>query len=231
MCDSRTSRQSISHVGKREGQGPAKAARKRRRRHQRLPAAEREQMLMSTALDFSAEKGFHADTLELARRAGVSHGLVFRYFGNKEKLIERVYERNFLARWHEAWEVRLGDRSVPLRDRLKHFYKSYFRAIDEYNWIRIAMFSGLNGHDLTRRYIERFVDRVLSVIARETRYERDRSEVTPPPDEDMEIAWHLHSTFIYTLIRRYIYKTRTLGETDRQVEIIVDRFLDGALPR
>ncbi len=169
--------------------------------------------------------------MELARRAGVSHGLVFRYFGSKEKLIERVYERNFLARWHDDWEVLLGDRSVPLRDRLKHFYKSYFRAIDEYNWIRISMFSGLNGHDLTRRYIETVVDRILSVIARETRYERDRTEATPPSDEDLEIAWHLHSTFIYTLIRRYIFKTRTLSDTDRQVDIIVDRFLDGALPR
>lgn len=196
----------------------------------RLPAAEREEMIMAAAMDFIAEKGFNADTGELARRAGVSHGLVFRYFGNKETLIERVYERNFLARWHEDWEEKLADRSVPLRDRLKAFYRSYFRAIDEYSWIRISMFSGLNGHDLTRRYIEVLVARVLSVIARETRFDRDGSETDTPSEEDLEIAWHLHSTFIYTLIRRYIFEVRTLADTDAQVEIIVDRFLDGAVP-
>ena len=195
----------------------------------RLPPAQREQMLISAALDFIAEKGFHADTAELARRAGVSHGLVFRYFGTKEKLIERVYERNYVARWLEEWETQLADRSVPLRDRLKRFYRSYFRAIDEYNWIRISLFSGLNGHDLTRRYIETFVDRVLSVIAREIRRESDPDDAAPLSDDDMEIAWHLHSTFIYTLIRRYIYEARTLADTDRHVDLIVDRFLDGAL--
>lgn len=56
-------------------------------------------MIISVAMDFSAETGFNADTGELARRAGVSHGLVFGYFGNKETLIERLPKRNFLARW------------------------------------------------------------------------------------------------------------------------------------
>lgn len=226
MPKSRTSPQSAEPAAERKDKAPAKPARPSVRT--RLPAAEREEMIISAAMDFIAEKGFNADTGELARRAGVSHGLLFRYFGNKETLIERVYERNFLARWHEDWEELLADRSVPLRDRLKHFYRSYFHVIDEYSWVRISMFSGLDGHDLTRRYIETFVERVLSVIARETRFERDGGEVALPSDEDMEIAWHLHSTFIYTLIRRYIFEVRTLGDTDRQVDIIVDRFLDGA---
>lgn len=201
------------------------------RARRRLPAAEREEMIMSAAMDFIAEKGFNADTGELARRAGVSHGLVFRYFGNKETLIERVYERNFLARWAQEWETILADRAVPIRDRLKAFYKAYMHVIDEYNWIRIAMFSGLNGHGLTRRYIESFVEQVLSVIASELRHERTPADGSPLSDDDMEIAWHLHSTFIYSLIRRYIFETRTLRNVDRHVDIVVDQFLDGALAR
>lgn len=51
----------------------------------------------------------------------------------------------------------MGDRPVPLRDRLKAFYKSYLAVIDDYNCIRVSMFSGLNGDGLTRRYIETFV--------------------------------------------------------------------------
>jgi AcrR family transcriptional regulator len=215
---------------------PAKAprpggARARGPTRVRMLPAEREEMLMRAALDFIAEKGFTADTAELARRAGVSHGLLFRYFGTKEKLIERVYERNFMERWLEDWEAMLADRTIPLRDRLKGFYKSYFRAIDDYSWIRISMFSGLNGHDLTRRYIETSVDRVLSLIAREVRRERAPDDDAPLSEEDMEIAWHLHSTFIYTLIRRHIFRTRTLADTDRHVEVVVDQFMDGAARR
>ncbi|HEX5959256.1 MAG TPA: TetR/AcrR family transcriptional regulator [Hyphomicrobiaceae bacterium] len=197
----------------------------------RLPAAEREEMIIRAAMDLIAEKGFNADTGELARRAGVSHGLVFRYFGNKEMLIERVYERNFLARWAQDWEVMLADRSVTLRDRLKAFYKSYLAVIDEYNWIRISMFSGLNGHGLTRRYIESFVEQVLTVIAQEVRHERNPRSRTRPSDDDIEIAWHLHSTFIYALIRRHIFGTRTLRNVHRHVDIVVDQFMDGAVRR
>jgi AcrR family transcriptional regulator len=215
----------------RRGKPAAKPRVPAKRTRQRLPAAEREEMIISAAMDFIAEKGFNADTGELARRAGVSHGLVFRYFGNKETLIERVYERNFLSRWAEDWEVMLADRAVPLRDRLKAFYKSYMHVIDEYSWIRIAMFSGLNGHGLTRRYIESFVESILSVIAVEVRRERAPNCRSRLSDEDMEIAWHLHSTFIYSLIRRYIFGTRTLRDVDRHVDIVVNQFLDGALKR
>jgi hypothetical protein len=65
-----------------EGQ-PASAP----RRHRRDPEASREAIL-AAARDVFTERGYARATIrEIARRAGVTHGLVMRHFGTKEKLL------------------------------------------------------------------------------------------------------------------------------------------------
>jgi AcrR family transcriptional regulator len=122
----------------------------------------RERMILDAAIDFFAEEGFRAETRGLADRIGVSQSLIYRYFGSKENLIERVYEKTFLSRWNPAWEETLADHSRPLRDRLLEFFRSYLIAVDDRNWIRIAMHSSLEGSDLTKRYIQGHVTRCLA---------------------------------------------------------------------
>lgn len=49
--------------------------------------------LYKTALDLIAEKGYDATTLrDIARRAGVSVGLLYRYFPSKQSLILHLYD-------------------------------------------------------------------------------------------------------------------------------------------
>ncbi len=43
-------------------------------------------LLQEAAREVFAERGYSATTREIASRAGVSHDLIFRYFGSKEKL-------------------------------------------------------------------------------------------------------------------------------------------------
>ena len=57
------------------------------RRHRRNPEASRAAILES-AREVFAERGYpHATIREIARRAGVTHGLVMRHFGTKERLL------------------------------------------------------------------------------------------------------------------------------------------------
>ena len=69
-------------------------------RNQRLPRAERERHILDEAVRFFAEVGFGGDTRELAKRAQVTHALLFRYFPSKDALIERVYREVYLGRWN-----------------------------------------------------------------------------------------------------------------------------------
>jgi AcrR family transcriptional regulator len=196
-------------------------------RRMRLSPQTRERMILDAAIDFFAEEGFRAQTRALAERIGVSQSLIYRYFGSKENLIERVYEKTFLSRWNPAWEETLADRSRPLRERLQEFFRSYLVAVDDRNWIRVAMHSSLEGSDLTKRYIQGHVTRLLGKIALELRSETEAKKKDDLSPMELELAWHLHSTVIYYLIRKHIHGTSVSLQTDDIADMIVNNFLDG----
>ena len=117
---------------------------------------------------------------------------------------------------------------MPLRERLIRFYADYLHAVDHHDWIRISVFSGLSGNRLTKRYIETQVDGLLSIIAEEVACETDtRDDAAAPSDLAHERVWHLHSTFIYYLFRRYVFKTRATDDHDALVRVAVDNFVYG----
>src|SRR5690606_9645402 len=108
---------------------PAKAASsgttKRRARAARMDPAEREELILNKAIEHFCTEGFDGSTRELARKIGVTQSLLYRYFPTKEALIERVYERVYIARWNPDWEDLLRDRSLPIEQRLKRYYVEY----------------------------------------------------------------------------------------------------------
>lgn len=193
----------------------------------RMAPQEREQMILDAAIDFFAEYGFDAQLRTLAEQLGISQALIFRYFANKETLIDRVYQRTFMARWNPGWRVALIDHKVPLRDRLKTFLKSYLNAIDDPRWIRISMRSSLSGKDLTRRYTEVHVTDLLRIIALEIRDYRGQANDSDVSSAELELVWHLHSTVIYFLVRKHITKLKVDINTDGWIDAMVDNFMDG----
>ena len=186
-------------------------------------------MILESATRFFAKRGFGANIRDLAEESGVSQALIFKYFGTKENLVNRVFERTFLQRWRPEWEDILRDKNTPLPQRLEQFYLSYLRTVDDYIWIRVALFSGLAGNNLTSRYIQRHVADLMEIIARELRIERGEPEEGEISLTDLENVWLLHSTFIYYLIRKHIFQTQI--EKDRAVLVrnVVSSYLNGAL--
>ena len=192
------------------------------RRRTRMSPEAREAAILAAAIEFFAERGFAAQTRELAAQIGVSEPLIYRYFATKDILIQRVYEETILSRWDPEWETRLRDRTVAVRDRLIEFYGKYLEAIDDRVWIRIVMYSSLDGLHLTNDYIMVRVQHLLSVISDELVIALELDEKPEP-----EIMWHLQSSFIYYLVRKYIHETAVSGDRPHTVELLVDDFLGG----
>ncbi|HVK78824.1 MAG TPA: TetR/AcrR family transcriptional regulator [Kofleriaceae bacterium] len=58
-------------------------------------AADKREAILAAALELFVERGFHGTAVpEVAARAGVGAGTIYRYFESKEALVNELYRRN-----------------------------------------------------------------------------------------------------------------------------------------
>ena len=59
------------------------------------PTGDKRECILSAALELFAEKGFHGTAVpEIAQKAGVAAGTIYRYFASKEAIVNAVYQRH-----------------------------------------------------------------------------------------------------------------------------------------
>jgi AcrR family transcriptional regulator len=219
-----------SKIQGRGGKSSSEAGQARPVRKRRLEPQARAEMILAKAVEFFARDGFSGSIRDLANFSGVSSGLILKYFGSKEKLLTKAFNEIFISRWDEKKLLLLSQKDIPLRERLKEFYIWFFQISDDYNWIRTGLYSGLNGTDLSKWHYEVQVKRIIEIVAAEIREERGKKG-GPLTPADLEIAWHLHSTFIQSLIRDHVYKRPVWRNKREMVDLVVTVFFDGVCPQ
>jgi AcrR family transcriptional regulator len=195
----------------------------------RLSPADRERQIIDGAIAYFSEVGFSGQTRELSKRLGITQPLLYRYFSNKQALIDRVYQTVFEGRWNPGWIELLEDRKIPFRDRLIEFYRQYSEATYRPEWIRIYMHAGLSIPTLNQRYIKLVRRELMPVYCRELRhYCGIRNHDAEVSDDEMEFVWSLHGGIFYYAVRQHVYKIRTTVNFMTKVEFAVDNFLAGS---
>ena len=178
---------------------------------------------------FFCEVGFGGQTRELAKRLGITQPLLYRYFPNKEALIERVYREVYLNRWDPRWEELLDDHTRPARERVVAFYREYAKAVLSYEWIRVFMCSGRRGMNLNSRYLTLVRDRIYTRVIREVRLAYGLPSVAEVPisEIEFELVWALHASIFYIGIRKWIYGLEIPENVDEVVTSLATSFFDG----
>ena len=77
-------------------------------KRRRLPPSERRQQIVDGAVAFFAKVGLEGKTRDLAKHLGITQSLLFKYFENKEALIEAVYAQVYIDRLSPEWPRRPG---------------------------------------------------------------------------------------------------------------------------
>jgi len=198
----------------------------------RLSPEEREKQILLEAIRFFAEVGFDGQTRELAKRLGVTQPLLYRYFPTKQDLIDRVYEEVYLTRWKPVWEDWIKDRSMPVCARLKRFYREYYPAIVNYEWLRIFFQAGMRNVGFNRRYLALVRDHIFIPLCAEMRHEFglpgvDTLAVSPA---ELELYWGLHGAIIYDGIRKYIYGLDVPPDPEPTTDAKIEAFIGGLKP-
>ena len=153
--------------------------------------------------------------------------LIYRYFPSKEDLIRNVYEEVYLGRWRSEWEVMISDRSIPIRQRLVSFYRSYGEVIFATEWMRIYLFAGLRGLGINRWWITFVETHVLNRICEEIRVASKLATPAEVPihQAEIEYLWLFHGGFFYNGFRRHLYGTEPYLDLQQTIEIAVDGLL------
>lgn len=194
----------------------------------RLPRSERERLIVDEAIRFFAEVGFEGQTRALAQRLGVTQPLLYRYFPDKDSLIERVYQEVFEGGWDSQWEEALADRSRPLAERLLKLYRSYTLENFTYERVRLFMFAGLKDRAIASRYLAFLRDHLFIPLAREVRATAGLDATVQPSEMEIEAAAGLHGAVGYVGLRRWVYQTAVEIDVNAAVAALIEAFVAGA---
>jgi len=186
----------------------------------------RRQILLERATTYFADNGMAAPTRSLANACGVAQRLLYRYFPSKAALLAEIYEQAILAPFKAVWLMRLADRNISVEKRICDFYEDYYDTVLSRQWMRLFLFSGLDGNTMAPAYIDGIVKQLLEVIVREAAFARN---VALPRDMARlhELGWVLHGAVSHLAIRQHVYGASQAVPVADVLALHVASFLDG----
>jgi len=183
---------------------------------------ERAQEILDAALELFAEHGFATTVQAIADRVGVTQPLIHRYFPTKATLFGAIRDQLLQGHWNAQWRRMLTDRSRPLPDRLSEFYEAYLPIIYRRVWYRGFLHVAVHDDAFAQIYLKKVERDLLGTMLQETRHHLgllERSDVAFH-ERELELAWGMHSTFVYIGMRKFIYN---LPSPDDLASVIRDQ--------
>jgi len=170
----------------------------------RLPAAERRQALIDTALRVFAEGSYHGTTTaEIAREAGVSEPILYRHFESKRDLYFACIEESW-RRLRTFWEEAMGSSADP-RDWLPamaacvHAVKDSKHLVAEF-WMQAVIEAGDDAE--VRKFLRRHMREVHRYVADVIRRCQEAGAVNPERDAEAEAWIFIAGSLLGTMGRR-----------------------------
>jgi TetR/AcrR family transcriptional regulator len=125
----------------------------------RISGEERRRQLIKAAIKLFSEKGFRGTTTkEIAHAAGISEALIYKHFASKEDLYVAILD-------YKSDEVRTREWIKELRGYVadgedERLFQSLGAKLLEayghdYEFLRLLLYSALEGHDLARLFREK----------------------------------------------------------------------------
>jgi AcrR family transcriptional regulator len=202
------------------------------RRH-RMPAPERREEIVEQAMALFARKGFRGvRTKDLAEACGVSEALLYHFFASKADLYDAILERKIGELSEEAYlpaeAMERGDDEAVLTTVAAQMVQSWRQ---DPTFLRLILYSALEGHDLSSRFHKVWISRILDRLARYL--DRRRKEGDLRPGEARRAARAFVGQVIHLLLIRELFGTgpRTEREWEKTVKHLVQLSLEGLRSR
>ena len=192
-----------------------------RRRKEDRPAE-----ITAAAMDEFAENGYDATPVEaVARRAGVSKGLLYLYFKTKEDLFKAVV-RSFVAPKVERLTRAIAETDMGVEEFLRGPFLDVARTLPKSrarHLVRLLIAEGHKHPDLTRWYWENVVAKALDALR--GLIERGVASGELKPSALERFPQLLLSPVMLSLVWTLVLQRHSALDTDALIEAHIDLVL------
>ena len=199
-------------------------------KRKRMKADERRQEIIRAAMEVFARNGFGGSTTrEIAENAGISEAMIYSHFRNKEDLYTAIIDEKL----QESEPLYYPLDAMRNKDDPRVFttiVSNYLRVhSEETNFLRLLLFSALEGHELAGMFVAGPVRKFFEFLADYIR-ERIDEGVFKPVNPEITSRCLLGMAHYFVLLRE-ILGDETLNPIDHTeaIETIVNIFCQGIL--
>jgi AcrR family transcriptional regulator len=200
--------------------------RKKRRKSEDLIDKRRHQILEAAVKVFS-EKGFEGSTTkEIAKKARVSEGTIFRYFKTKKDILLNLI--NILTEKSLFQFIEDVEQGLDTREALKNLLKLHYRLIiQNFELLKIIFYEIQFHKELREEFYKNVVSRVLSILEKNIAEQKIRTDVDP-----QLAAQTLLGIFIgIIMVRTMVEEHEGRQDEDKIISNILDILFNGIKKR
>lgn len=197
----------------------------------RMSAENRRRQIARVAMRLFAQKGFTGTTTkEIAGQAGISEAIIFRHFATKQELYAAILDEKSIENEEDAFWSIMRDLASRKDDRA--FFQTLAQRIIERHrqdntFMRLMLFSGLEGHELSEMFFETHVQEVYSFLCgyiRQRIEDGDFQAVDPLLAARSFMGMAIHQSLTEQLFER---KTAERPDSRQLAEGFTNLFLNG----
>ncbi len=141
---------------------------------------EKRELILDTALELFAEKGFHTTSIEqIAKKAGISKGLTYNYFESKNAILEAILKTGFDAIYAH---FDIDNDGVLSYNEFEFFIRKSFIAMTENRSFWKLYFSLMMQPVVTETYINTYAETSANLSEMLIRFLTEQGSTDPMKD-------------------------------------------------
>jgi AcrR family transcriptional regulator len=196
----------------------------------RMTGDERRRKIIQAAMYVFSRSGFSgATTRKIAKKAGISEAMIYSHFKDKEDLYSAIIDQKMQESeplYYPLDAMRKKDDERVFETIVSNFMQRYS---EDTTFLRLLLFSALEGHELAGMFVAGPVRRFFEFLAEYMR-ERIDEEVFKPINPEIASRCLVGMVHYFILLKK-IYGDETLQsiELNETIETMVNIFSRGIL--
>jgi AcrR family transcriptional regulator len=196
----------------------------------RMTGDERRRKIIQAAMHVFSRSGFSgATTRKIAKKAGISEAMIYSHFKDKEDLYSAIIDQKMQESeplYYPLDAVRKKDDERVFETIVSNFMQRYS---EDTTFLRLLLFSALEGHELAGMFVAGPVRRFFEFLAEYMR-ERIDEEAFKPINPEIASRCLVGMVHYFVLLKK-IYGDETLQsiELNETIETMINIFCRGIL--